>query len=238
MKIVQESEHVYRLSRLGLVNCFLVEHDGTCTLIDTNLPGSANAILQAAKKLNLPVHRVLLTHAHFDHVGSLDALATQVPNIEIAIGARESRFLAGDLSLDAHEHGKLLFGFRSCQTKPTCKLRDGDRVGPFLALSCPGHTPGHFAFLDTRDNSLFAGDAFTTQNGLLVAGVFQLTFPFPALFSWNAQLSAQSGAKLRDARPSCLCVGHGKSLVNPAEALDQAVAHALRQGAPSSAVEK
>jgi len=234
MKIIQESEHVYRLSRLGLVNCFLVEHDGACTLIDTNLPGSANSILESSNRLNLPIRRILLTHAHFDHVASLDALAAQLPGpLEIAIGARESRFLTGDLSLDSNEQGKPLFGFMRCKTKPTTTLNDGASIGTFLALSCPGHTPGHFAFLDQRDNSLFAGDAFTTQNGLLVAGVFQLTFPFPALFSWNAQLSAQSGAKLGDARPSRLCVGHGKTLENPATALDQAVARALQEHPPS-----
>ena len=229
MKLIQESEHIYRLSSFGLVNCFLVEHDRGCTLVDTSLPGSAKSILAAAKKLSFPIQRILLTHAHFDHVGSLDALAPQLPGIEIAIGARESRFLSGDFSLDPEEHGKPLFGFRRCNTKPTRLLNDGDRIGPFLAFSCPGHTPGHFAFLDTRDNSLFAGDAFTTQNGLLVAGVFQLTFPFPALFSWNATLSAQSAAKLRDTRPSRLCVGHGRTFSNLTDVLDRAVAVALRQ---------
>lgn len=229
MKITQESEHIYRLSRFGLVNCFLVEHGGTSTLIDTNLLGSADSILQAVKKLNLPIQRILLTHAHFDHVGSLDALAGELPHIEVAIGARESRLLAGDFSLDRDEHGKPLFGFMRVKTKPTAALNDGDRIGLFLAIASPGHTPGHFAFLDTRDNSLFGGDAFTTQNGLLVAGVFQHTFPFPALFCWNATLSAQSAAKLRDKRPARLCVGHGITLTNPGSALGQAVALALEQ---------
>lgn len=229
MKLIQESEHIYRLVSFGLVNCFLVEHEGSCTLIDANLPGSANAILAAARKLDLPICRILLTHAHFDHVGSLDALDALFPNIEIAIGTRESRFLSGDFSLDPNENGKPLFGFCRCRAKPTTLLNDGQRIGSFLALNSPGHTPGHFAFLDTRDNSLFAGDAFTAQNGLLVAGVFQLTFPFPALFSWNASLSARSAAKLRDVRPSRLCVGHGRTFTDPAEALNRAVALALQQ---------
>jgi len=229
MKIIQESDNLYRLTRFGMVNCFLVEHDGVCTLIDTNLPGSANSILQSTRKLNLPIKRILLTHAHFDHVASLDPLVALLPGVEIAIGAREARFLAGDFSLAENEYGKKLFGFMRAQTRPTRLLNDGDQIGPFLAISSPGHTPGHFAYFDVRDSTLIAGDAFTTQKGLLVAGVFQWTFPFPALFSWNAELSAKSGAKLHTANPRRLCVGHGRTLLSPGAAMDQAITQAFQQ---------
>jgi len=37
------------------------------------------------------------------------------------------------------------------------------------------------AYLDVRDGSLIAGDAFTTQMGVVAAGVFKLFFPFPVL---------------------------------------------------------
>jgi hypothetical protein len=37
-------------------------------------------------------------------------------------------------------------------------------------------------FLDVRDRSLIAGDAFTTHLKLMAAGVFYFAFPFPALF--------------------------------------------------------
>ena len=141
MKLIRESEHIYRLCAFGLVNCFLVKHNRSCTLIDTNLPGSAEAILAAAKNLGLAIKRIL-THAHFDHVGSLDTLTAQLPGVEIAIGIRESNFLNGNFMLEQDERGKPLFGFLRCSTKPTTLLNDGGRVGPFLAVSSPGHTPG------------------------------------------------------------------------------------------------
>ena len=46
------------------------------------------------------------------------------------------------------------------ETKPDVMLKPGDRVGSLEVVACPGHTPGHIAFLDTRDRSLIAGDAF------------------------------------------------------------------------------
>jgi hypothetical protein len=44
-------------------------------------------------------------------------------------------------------------------------LRPGDRVGSLEVVGAPGHTPGHVAFLDTRDRTLIAGDVFTTLGG-------------------------------------------------------------------------
>ena len=39
-----------RISRLGFVNCFLVEEDDGLTLVDTMIPGSAKRILAAADR--------------------------------------------------------------------------------------------------------------------------------------------------------------------------------------------
>ena len=56
-----------------------------------------------ARKAPLPIRKILLTHAHFDHAGSVDDLVDGLPKIELVIGTREARLLAGDFSL---EHGE------------------------------------------------------------------------------------------------------------------------------------
>ncbi len=92
MKLTRISEHSWQLTRLGFVNCYLVRElapDGTdFTLIDTGLPGSASAILRAAQTLGSPVRRILLTHAHMDHVGSVDALTARLPGVTLAASER------------------------------------------------------------------------------------------------------------------------------------------------------
>jgi glyoxylase-like metal-dependent hydrolase (beta-lactamase superfamily II) len=229
MQVIRESTNLSRLTRFGLVNCFLVKEEDGFTLVDTNLSGSSNLILRIATSLGSPIRRILLTHAHFDHVASLDDLASSLEPLEIAIGAREARFLSGDFSLDPSERGKRLFGLKRARTRITRALTDGDNVGSLLAISTPGHTPGHFSYLDTRDNTLIVGDAFTNQMGLTAAGVFRWDFPLAALFAWNAELSAQSAAKLRDFRPSRLAFGHGRTLLSPLLSMNRAVALALSQ---------
>jgi glyoxylase-like metal-dependent hydrolase (beta-lactamase superfamily II) len=229
VRIVQETETLFRLTRFGMVNCFLIKEDDGLTLIDTNLAGSAPGICGAAQSLGAPISRIVLTHAHIDHVGSLDALVRQFSEIEFAVSQREARLLVPDFSLDAGETGKKLFGFPGAKSRPTRLLNDDDRVGSLRAIFCPGHTPGHMAYLDIRDGTLIAGDAFTTQTGVVAAGVFKLAFPFPWLFSWNRHCAAESARKLRNLKPARLAVGHGKTVESPLAAMDQAIEFAFQQ---------
>jgi len=102
-------------------------------------------------------------------------------------------------------------------------------VGSLQAVFSPGHTPGHMAYLDVRDGSLIAGDAFTTQMGVIAAGVFKFYFPFPRLFSWNRECAAESAKKLRNVKPARLAVGHGETIESPLAAMDQAIELAFQQ---------
>jgi glyoxylase-like metal-dependent hydrolase (beta-lactamase superfamily II) len=106
MRFVQETENLFRLTRFGMINCFLVREADGFALVDTGLRGSAGAILRAAARLGASIRRIVLTHAHIDHIGSLDRLMAAVPSPELAIGQREARLLAKDLTLDAGEKGK------------------------------------------------------------------------------------------------------------------------------------
>ena len=119
MQLVQETKNLVRLTRFGMVNCFLAREDDGFTLIDTGVAGSAPGIREAAQSLGAPIRRILLTHAHIDHVGSLDALVREYPGMEFALGQRESRLLRKDFSLDAGETGKTLVGFPGAKSQPT-----------------------------------------------------------------------------------------------------------------------
>jgi glyoxylase-like metal-dependent hydrolase (beta-lactamase superfamily II) len=229
VRLIQETTRLVRLTRFGMINCFLVGEDDGFTLVDTNLAGAGPGIIQAAQQFGSPIRRIVLTHAHIDHVGSLDSLVCNLPGIELAVGERESRLLRRDFSLDAGESGKILLGFPGAKSQPTLLLKDGDRVGSLQAVFSPGHTPGHMAYLDVRDGTLLAGDAFVTQAGVTAAGVFKLNFPFPWLFSWNREVSAESARKLRNQKPARLGVGHGKTIESPLAAMDKAVDLAFRQ---------
>lgn len=225
-----------RLPRVFPVNCYLVREDDGFTLIDTALGGSAERIVAAAKAAGGPIVRIALTHAHMDHVGSLDAVHAALPEAEILVPAREARFLAGDRSLDPDERkGKLRGAWKTCATEPTRLLQPGDHVGSLEVVASPGHTPGHVAYFDTRDRSLIAGDAFQTRGGIAVSGVVRPLFPFPAMGTWHKPTALESARALRALEPRLLAVGHGAMLSEPLAAMDQAIAVCERKVREASA---
>jgi glyoxylase-like metal-dependent hydrolase (beta-lactamase superfamily II) len=218
-----------RFPRMFPVNCYLVREDDGLTLVDAALPGSANAILDAARRLGLPIRRIVLTHAHGDHIGALDALHRLLPEAEVLASARDARFLAGDMRLDAGEpQTKLRGAYQTVATTPTHLLVDGDRVGSLQVVSTPGHTPGHIALFDQRDGALIAGDAFQTRAGVAVSGTLRPLFPFPAMATWNRPLALASARRLRALDPERLAVGHGEVLERPLEAMERAIDVAAR----------
>ncbi len=229
MKVTASSNHLFQLTHLGAINCYLVREEDGFTLIDTAWPRSqAQAIMREANKLGLPIVRIVLTHAHIDHVGSLDALHVALPHVPVAISEREARLLSGDLSLDPSEPQDKKPGAYPCKTNPTLLLHEGDRIGSLEVVATPGHSPGHVAFLDTRDRSLVAGDAFQTLGGVAVSGTIKPLFPLPALSGWHKGLSLQSAHKLLALQPSLLAVGHGRVLTNPEAEMEHAI-HVMEQ---------
>jgi glyoxylase-like metal-dependent hydrolase (beta-lactamase superfamily II) len=227
MQITTHGDNLIQLTRLAFVNCQLVREDDGFTLIDTGMAGSAHGIIAAARQFGTPIRRILLTHAHIDHVGSLDALHALLPEAEVAISARDARFLAGERSLDPDEpQDKLRGGYVTCTTKPTRLLKPGDFVGSLEVIASPGHTPGHVAFFDHRDKTLIAGDAYTTRAGISTAGTLRLLFPFTAMATWHKPTGLRSAEALVTLQPNRLAVGHGKVLENPVEAMEWAIADA------------
>jgi len=225
MRTQAHGEYLIQLSYLfSIYNCYLVRDDDGFTLIDTGTPGSADDILAAAQEYGAPIVRVAVTHAHVDHMGSLDALHAALPEAVIAVGAREARFLAGDTSLDPDEPQVEPRSMETnCATQPTRLLHDGDALGSLQVVATPGHTPGHIVFFDPRDGTLIVGDAMQTAGGVAVAGTIRPTFPFPAMATWHKPSALESARRMRALNPARLATGHGNVLEDPCAAIDRAI---------------
>jgi glyoxylase-like metal-dependent hydrolase (beta-lactamase superfamily II) len=218
---------ITRITRLAFVNAYLVDEDDGLTLVDTTLPRSSKAILAEAGRLGKPIVRIALTHAHGDHIGSLDALAAALPGAEVSISERDARLMAGDKTLDPGEpQAKLRGSYPGAKTRPHRTLSPGDRVGSLEVVASPGHTPGHVSFLDTRDRTLYTGDAYYTLGGVATAATANLTFPLPATATWHKPTAVESARALRALNPSALAPGHGKVLQSPGPQMDAAIAKA------------
>lgn len=211
------------------MNCYLVIEDDGLTLVDSTMSSPADDVAALVKELGKELRRVTLTHAHGDHVGGVAGVRQRFPGVEISIGARDARILAGDKSLLPVEPQTPVKGyFVKIDWKPDRLLDPGDRVGSLQVVAAPGHTPGHVAFLDLRDRGLIAGDAFQTRGGMAVSGVLRPLFPFPAMATWNKHSALTSAVALRALQPSLLAIGHGEALKQPAALMDRAIETARR----------
>jgi glyoxylase-like metal-dependent hydrolase (beta-lactamase superfamily II) len=200
---------IHRVSRLGIVNEYLVAEDDGLTLIDTGLPGTHRLILARAAALGMPIARIVLTHAHQDHRGSLAALAAALPGVQVITSEREAALLAG--------------------ARPSRLAADGDLIGSLRVVATPGHTPGHLALLDTRDGTVYAGDTFTTTRGVATSAVTPWRYPMAGLATWNRGLCLESARRLRDLDPARLASGHGPVIEAPGPAMTRAIAAAARR---------
>ncbi|RCX12814.1 glyoxylase-like metal-dependent hydrolase (beta-lactamase superfamily II) [Fontibacillus phaseoli] len=216
------------MPRMFPVNCYLIEEEEGVTLIDAALPYSVKGILRAVATTAKPLTRIILTHAHDDHVGALDAIKGKYPNIQVYISERDARLLEGDVTLDDDEPQTPIRGGvpKKVATRADVLLAEGDRVGSLLVVSSSGHTPGSISLLDTRSGALVVGDAFQTRGGIAVSGVMRPLFPFPAMATWNFETALRSARKLADLKPSLLAAGHGSMISDPVGDMEKAIGQA------------
>ena len=115
----------------------------------------------------------------------------------MAISERDVRFLSGDKSLDPSEpQVPLRGGYPICQTKPTLLLHEGDRIGSLEVIATPGHTPGHIAFLDTRDRTVYRWRCVPDAGRCCRFWHIRNTLPLPSARYLAQRFSLESARRL------------------------------------------
>ena len=215
MKVTKHGAYTYKLTRLGLMNCFLVENDHDLYLVDANLSNSADAILKAAADIGKPITKILLTHAHADHVGSVDELVTKLTQVDLVTTQNMAAFMQGNFTLPAGDQGAVkASNFPRVNSIPTQLIKNGDKVGSLIVVDSPGHTRNHISWFDERDQTIYCGDSWQSAGGVAVMGDIRWLFPLPVYATWSKQVSLQSAAETLKLSPNRLCCGHGKVVEN------------------------
>jgi glyoxylase-like metal-dependent hydrolase (beta-lactamase superfamily II) len=197
----------------------LIDPDGL-TLIDTGIPGSANIILSYIKRLGYSpknLNRILLTHADYDHAGSLAALkrasgARVYASVTEARAAAKGQFPRSLKTDNLFVKPIFALAERLGRISPAHvdeNLYDG-QVLPVLHGLCvvdtKGHTPGHLSFFVLSMGILFTGDSIVNENGFLTGSHGAVT--------WDQQLADRSVRRQLALKARIICVGHGSVVMN------------------------
>jgi glyoxylase-like metal-dependent hydrolase (beta-lactamase superfamily II) len=166
------------------------DRGGTWTLIDTGLPGAHAAIFAYLAKVHVEpaaIKKILITHLHRDHVGSLREMAQRTKArtfshwIEAAyIGLHPKYDGPGTPPAEPFAIDEV--------------LKDGDAVdaaGGLIAYHTPGHTPGHTSYYQPERKLLFSGDLFFVDGDKVTLTPPEFTHHIP-----TAQISARRMSQL------------------------------------------
>ncbi len=223
MRTTPITDNLIQLTRMGFVNAYLVREDDGFTLVDTTMPKTGEALIAAAHDAGAPIRRIALTHGHGDHVGSLDELKAKLGDeVSVLMPELDARIHAGEQVGEGKPKGS----WPKLSTVPDVRLTPGDRVGSLEVVASPGHTPGHVAFVDTRDRTLIAGDVFTTFGSVQVSNHFYWRFPLAAMATNDKAQDLASARALRALDPELLVVGHGPAVRGPQARMDTAIERA------------
>ena len=136
-------------------NCYIAACDNTKEGVVIDPGEDSTRILGEIEANGINIKYILITHAHFDHIGATEILKKRL-KAPIALHPL-------DLPLLQEKGGAAVFGLDAPQCpEPDLDLKDGMKItfGTYTlkVLMTPGHTPGHVSFFEENENVLFDGD--------------------------------------------------------------------------------
>lgn len=131
------------------VNCSLLAHAGRAWIVD---PGQeAERIVELLEGNGLEPAAVLLTHAHFDHVGGIPGLQKAFPGLPVYMHPKDRPVLTHPMNQFPPDYPAI---------GAPLNLADATEFADIGAcvIETPGHTPGGVCYHFAEDGLLLSGD--------------------------------------------------------------------------------
>jgi len=218
------SPHVIRIGGIfgaGVwgANVYLLIDD-KLTLVDTGFKGRANQILRKVKQLGFSpsdISRIIITHHHADHIGSL-AMLKKITGAMVLAHSADAPYIDGRLpqpgpvrpSLPGKFLHRLGLFFPVAPSTVDQAVNEGDVlpiIGGLKVLHTPGHTPGSICIFSPEERVLLAGD--------LLANRFRLGLPSKT-FTADMKQEINSIKRLVKLDFDIICFGHGAPITHHA----------------------
>ena len=206
-----------------LIHPLVINNKDKLLLIDTGYPGQVEEIKKAieGKELNFNnLVAILLTHQDIDHVGCVNAILSEIPNVQVFASEIEEKYINGtesptklaalEKNLDnlpeqaKHLYDKMKNFYGNNKINIDLTLNDGNCIPGFqniTVIDTPGHTPGHISLYIKDNKTLITGDAFVIKDN-------KLSFTDPSL-NFNDEMYIESLKKLSNYDIDTVICYHG-----------------------------
>lgn len=212
--------HVHYLNLIG-ANVFLIVEEDGLTLVDAGLPFYAKKIIRYIRSIGrdpAALKTILITHADFDHVGSLKTLK-KASGVKVCASQAAAEAMAEGISSRELKFGRVLTPLLSAFEKifhlPKIyvdEILSPGQVLPILGglevFDTCGHTPGHLSYYAKDPGILFAGDSLRTRPGEVLYNLY------PAI-TWDNDKAIDSTRRQKELNPKVVCSGHGPVVYAP-----------------------
>ncbi len=180
-------------------NVYVIDLADKLLIVDAGLPGMGDVVLRYIKDNLRRTDEVLIvvTHAHYDHVGSLKVLKEKL-NARVACHVDEAPYVRGE---------KYLGGYRHEPVEPDILLRDEDLLyDRFKVVHVPGHTPGSICLYDIETQALFTGDLVYEKHGEL--------YEIPYQYSLDPMANRRQIIRIAELGFKHVLPSHGKPILD------------------------
>jgi glyoxylase-like metal-dependent hydrolase (beta-lactamase superfamily II) len=205
----------------GFVNCFLIEREDHCILIDAGMSKKAKRIIQKINEQcpNKSLKAIFVTHAHQDHTAGLKTLV-QLYNSEVISHKEESRYIMKTEKFPARGgfSGLMLKILGKIMAIPACNVdklvEDNETIHGLKVIHLPGHTPGTIALEDIETQALFCNDIINTdKKGTVI-------LPPDKNYALNYDQAIKSSIRMfQVSKPKAIMPGHGSPILEPEESI-------------------
>ena len=146
-------------------------------MIDASEKTAVYKIIETLKQFKIyPIHKILLTHSHFDHIDGVHEFQKLINDIDIEIFASENAIH----NLKNPNNINEVFAAKTEPIEGVIPLKDNQIIDlnglELKVLNFFGHTMDSIALFDQKNKNIFTGDAIIDKSSIYY---FQPTFMPP-----------------------------------------------------------